>query len=66
MIYDDVVHIHGVVGGRICRRRRRQNVVYLRCTFYVNDVKGGMYNKTTPNKQLQLVDGLLDGLGLVA
>jgi len=24
MIYDDVVYIDGVAGGRICRRRRRQ------------------------------------------
>jgi len=30
MIYDDVVYVDGVVGGRICRRCRRQNVVYFK------------------------------------
>ena len=40
MIYDDVVYIDGVAGVRICRRRRRQNVVYLKVHLLFNNVKG--------------------------
>ena len=40
MMYYDVVYADGVAGMHVCRRRRRQNVVYLKVHLLFNNVKG--------------------------
>ena len=52
MIYDDVVHVDGVVGGRICRRRRRQNVVYFKVHLDMLRCKGWYIQQYNNTKQI--------------
>ena len=50
MIYDDVVYVDGVAKGRICRRHRRQNVVYFKVHLVMfNVVMGGINNNIAQN-----------------
>ena len=52
MIYDDVVHVDGVVGGRICRRCRRQNVVYFKVHLDMLRCKGWYIQQYNNTKQI--------------